>query len=159
PLVVESRPERLPLSYAQQRLWFIDRMGETSSHYNVPEALRLRGELNIEALKRAFHTIVERHESLRTHFAEFDGNPVQIVVPSLQLDVAVEDLSSLPETLMEERISAAFEREWEEPFDLAHGPLLRVRLLKLGEKDHILLRTFHHIVYDGWSMAVLNREF
>ena len=158
-LVRQPRPERLPLSYAQQRLWFIDQFEGTSTEYNMPEALRLQGELDQEALERTINTIVERHESLRTHFVEVDGEPVQTIVPSLRIAVPVEDLSALDEASQQQAVAAAMRREWEQPFDLARGPVLRIKLLKLGEHDHILLRTFHHIVSDGWSVGVFNREF
>src|SRR6267154_1591057 len=92
----EPRPARLPLSYAQQRLWFLDRLeGGKSTEYNMPEALRLRGELDRGALERAINAIVERHESLRTHFAEVDGEPVQVIEPVLRVAVPMEDLSLL----------------------------------------------------------------
>ena len=155
----QARPERMPLSYAQQRLWFLDRLGETSTEYNMPGALRLRGELNREALEKAINRIVERHESLRTHFEEKDGEPEQVIEAGLRIEVPVEDLSELEEGAQQERIAAAMRREGEEPFDLARGPMLRMKVLKLGEQDHILLRTMHHIVSDGWSEGVFNREF
>ena len=158
-LVRQPRPERLPLSYAQQRLWFIDQFEGTSTEYNMPEALRLQGELDQEALERTINTIVERHESLRTHFVEVDGEPVQTIVPSLRIAVPVEDLSALEEASQQQAVAAAMRREWEQPFDLARGPVLRIKLLRLGEHDHILLRTFHHIASDGWSVGVFNREF
>src|SRR6266849_5275516 len=128
------RPQKLPLSYAQERLWFIDQLEGTSTEYNTPEALRLRGVLDREALEKTINIIVERHESLRTHFAEIDGEPVQVIEPVLRL-------------------------ERSQAFDLEGGPLLRMKLLKLGEQEHILLRTMHHIVSDGWSQGVFNREF
>ena len=156
---VRRRPERLVLSHAQQRLWFIDRLGRTSTEYNVPETLRLRGELDVEALERAINTIVERHESLRTHFAEVEGEPVQVIEEERRIAIPVEDLSGWEERARQERAKAAMREEREKAFDLSCGPVLRVRLLKLGEQEHILLRTMHHIVSDGWSMGVFNREF
>jgi hypothetical protein len=155
----QQRPERLPLSYGQQRLWFIDRLEGSSSEYNMPEALRLRGELDQEALQRTVDTIVERHESLRTRFEERDGEPAQMIEPVVRIEIPLEDLSGLEEGLQRERIAAAMRWEWSEPFDLARGPVLRLKLLKLGPREHILLRTMHHIVSDGWSQGVFNREF
>ena len=105
-LVRQPRPERLPLSYAQQRLWFIDQFEGTSTEYNMPEALRLQGELDQEALERTINTIVERHESLRTHFVEVDGEPVQTIVPSLRIAVPVEDLSALDEASQQQAVGA-----------------------------------------------------
>jgi amino acid adenylation domain-containing protein/non-ribosomal peptide synthase protein (TIGR01720 family) len=159
PLVRLARPARLPLSYAQSRLWFIDQFEGTSAEYNMPQALRLSGELDRQALERTINTIVERHESLRTHFAVVDGDAVQIIVPVLRIAVPVEDLSMLDETLQQEAIATAVRQEYEQPFDLAHGPVLRIKLLKLAEQDHLLVVTFHHIVSDGWSMGVFTREF
>jgi amino acid adenylation domain-containing protein len=155
----QERPERLPLSYSQQRLWFLDRLEGTSTEYNIPEALRLLGRLDRESLEKAINTIVERHESLRTHFAETDGEPVQIIARSLRIEVPMEDFSRLGEEGQRERVLEAMRKEGSEPFDLARGPVLRVKLLKLGEREHVLLRTMHHIVSDGWSQGVFNREF
>ena len=156
----QARPERLPLSYAQQRLWFLHQLQGRSTEYNMPEAFRLRGELDRDALRKAVNTIVERHESLRTHFAEVDGEPVQVIRPGLWIEVPVEDLSALgEEEVRQERIEQALREEAEEPFDLSRGPMLRMKLLKLGEQEHILMRTIHHIVSDGWSQGVFNREF
>ena len=147
----QQRPKRVPLSHSQQRLWFIDRLEGTSAEYNVTGALRLRGELQLEALERAVNTIVERHESLRTHFEEVDGEPAQVIEPELRIEVPIEDFSGLPEEEAKERVMAAVRQERDEPFDMGRGPLLRMKLLKLGEQDHILLRTMHHIVTDAWS--------
>ena len=158
PLEPQPRPARLPLSWAQRRLWFIDQMEGGSTEYNMPDALHLVGELDVRALKQAVNAIVKRHESLRTHFAEEDGEPVQVIVPSMSIDVPVEDLSGLESEEREERVRVAHRWEWDEPFDLSHGPLLRMKLLKLGEHDYILFRSFHHIVSDGWSMSIFNRE-
>ena len=158
-LVRQQRPGRVPLSYAQQRLWFLDRLEGTSTEYNVPEALRLRGQLDRVALERTVNTIVERHESLRTRFVEVDGEPLQVIEPTLGIEVPLEDLSGIEEQQQRERVLAAMRREGEAAFDLARGPVLRIKLLKLGERDHVLLRTMHHIVSDGWSRGVFNREF
>src|SRR4029077_17464066 len=97
--------------------------------------------------------------SLRTHFTQVEGQPAQIIVPALRVPVPVEDLSALDEASQQEAVKRAVRREWEQPFDLARGPVLRLKLLKLGERDHVLLRTFHHITSDGWSGGVFNREF
>ena len=158
-LVRQQRPGRVALSYAQQRLWFLDRLEGTSTEYNVPEALRLRGQLDRVALERTVNTIVERHESLRTRFVEVDGEPLQVIEPTLGIEVPLEDLSGIEEQQQRERVLAAMRREGEAAFDLARGPVLRIKLLKLGERDHVLLRTMHHIVSDGWSRGVFNREF
>jgi nonribosomal peptide synthetase DhbF len=153
-----SRPERLPLSFAQQRLWFLDRLGSGSREYNVPASFRLTGALDAKALKKAINTIVERHEILRTHFEEVEGEPVQVIAPEVRLALEVKDLSGLDEEKQKQQLDSAMTQQWQEVFDLEQGPLLRVKLLKLREEEHILLRTFHHIVYDGWSEGVFHWE-
>lgn len=157
-LQVQVRPAHLPLSYAQQRLWFIDQLQETSTEYNVPNAFHLWGELDVQALERALATIIERHESLRTHFDRVDGDPIQVITPVQPINLSVEDLSVLDPASRRERMVAALRQEWNQPFDLANGPVFRVKLFKLAEQDHVLLRTFHHIVSDGWSEGVFNHE-
>jgi hypothetical protein len=124
----------------------------------MPEALRLRGPLDRLALQQTIDTIAARHESLRTRFVEIDGEPVQLIAPVLHIDLPLEDLSTLDEAAQQEQVAAALRQEWEQPFDLAHGPLLRLKLVRLNEQDHILLRTFHDIISDGWSQGVFNRE-
>jgi amino acid adenylation domain-containing protein len=151
--------ERAPLSYSQRRLWFIHELQGSSAEYNMPQALRLGGRLDVDALRRAIQTIVERHESLRTHFVEDRGEPVQIIAPSLTIEIPVTDLSELSEAEQQRQVMEFVNNEWSEPFDLTHGPVLRLKLLKLAEDDHILLQTFHHIVSDGWSLGVFMREF
>src|SRR5262249_41153010 len=158
PLARAQRPAQLPLSYAQQRLWFIDRLQGSSTEYNMAQALRLQGELDLHALGRAIQSIVDRHESLRTHFIEIDGRPHQVIEPKLEIGLPVEDLSQLDEAGQQERATAEMRRQEQEPFDLGRGPVLRVKLLKLGRRDHILLQNFHHIVSDGWSQGVFNQE-
>ncbi len=154
-----ARPERLRLSYAQQRLWFLDQLEGTSTEYNMPQALRLKGELDRGALEKTINAIVERHESLRTHFAMVEGEPVQVIERELRIAVPLEDLSGKGEEEREERVKAAMREEASKPFDLSRGPVVRMSLLKLGEQEHVLLRTMHHIVSDGWSQGVFNREF
>src|ERR1700721_2682038 len=154
----EDRPGRLPLSYAQERLWFLDQLEGTSTEYNMPESVHLKGQLDEDALRRAINTIVERHESLRTHFETVEGEPVQVIEERMQIMIPMEDLSELEEAEKQERVEQEVRREGTEPFNLARGPVIRVRLLKLGEREHVLLRTMHHIVSDGWSEGVFNRE-
>ena len=159
PLRQEARPTQILLSYAQQRLWFLDRLeGCRSTEYNMPKALRLRGGLDVAVLEQAVNTIVARHESLRTHFAEVDGEPLQVISAELRIELPVEDLSALDAEEQQQRIEAAVREEAAAPFDLSHGPVLRMRLLKLGQQDHVLLRTVHHIASDGWSEAIFSRE-
>jgi hypothetical protein len=124
----------------------------------MPQALRLRGRLDVDALRRTVQSIFDRHESLRTQFGDEQGELVQIIAPSLTVEIPMEDLSLLSETEQQRQVMAFLNNEWREPFDLAHGPVLRVKLLKLADDDHVLLRTFHHIVSDGWSLGVFMRE-
>jgi len=157
---VLPRPQRIPLSYGQQRLWFLDQLeAGAGSEYNMPGAWRVRGKLDRKALERAINAIVDRHEILRTHFAEVDGIPEQVITSRLRIDIPLKDLTGLEGTVQQDRIMEVMRREWEQPFDLASGPVLRMTLLKLGERDHILLRTIHHIAWDAWSESIFNEEF
>ena len=143
----------LPLSFAQQRLWFVDRLREGASvDYSVPVVFRLRGTLDVAALQRAFDRLpVARHESLRTVFPDLGGKPVQRVCPAMPVPVRVEACD--PDAL-----DLAVEREVSTPFSLARGPLLRVLVLRLSDTEHVLVLTLHHIVTDGWSMGLLLGE-
>ncbi len=153
-----AREGELPLSFAQQRLWFIDRMEPGTALYNVPIALRTRGELSIPVLESTLGEVVRRHEVLRTVFAEEGGRARQVILPSGEFSIPLLDLSSLPEPERGAALSAALEAEASRPFDLARGPLFRALLWRLGEREHLLLLAMHHIVSDGWSMGVLVRE-
>ena len=146
----------VPPSFAQERLWFLDQWEPGSSGYNNSDAFRLTGRLNQEALERSLNEIISRHETLRTVFAVVDGRPVQVIAPTLTTTLSISDLRELPER--EARARRLATEEAQRPFDLARGPLLRTRLLRLGEEDHVLLLTMHHIVSDGWSAGVLFRE-
>jgi len=162
PLGPQPRPaDGIPLSFAQQRLWFLDRLEPESPFYNVPVAVRLRGRLDVPALAAAFREIVRRHEALRTRFpeiAETAGWPVQIVEQEMPVEIPVLDLSRLPLSGREDEVARLTQAEARRPFDLGRGPLLRVSLLRLGEEEGLLLAVFHHIVSDGWSMGVFLRE-
>ncbi|MFL6332079.1 MAG: amino acid adenylation domain-containing protein [Pyrinomonadaceae bacterium] len=158
PVVPVGRDRELPLSFAQQRLWFIDQLEPGAYVYNVPGAFRLEGELNVGALERSFEEIVRRHEALRTSFASVDGRPVQVVAPALDVALPVIDLRHLPEAERETEMMRLALEEARRPFDLSKGPLLRTTLLRLGEKSHLFLLTMHHIVSDGWSVGIILRE-
>ena len=157
-LVCPPRPERIPLSYAQQRIWFLNRLQGSSTEYILSNATRLKGELDCQALARALQIITDRHESLRTRFVELDGEPFQVIEPKLPLSLPVEDLSQLEEDRKEQASREALQREIEKPFDLTTGPLLRAKLFKLGGRDHLFLVVFHHIISDGWSTVAFNEE-
>lgn len=147
-----------PLSFAQARLWFLDKFQPGNPAYNIPMALRLPGPISVVALERSFNDIVRRHESLRTTFGMIDGNISQIVASLLELKIKVVDLSSSPKEMREsEAVQLGFQ-EGRYPFDLATGPLIRVTLIRLDSLDHLLVVVIHHIVTDGWSMGVLYRE-
>ena len=150
--------QSLPLSYAQQRLWFLDQLEPGSPFYNIPVAMRLRGELQPEALEQSLNEIIRRHEVLRTSFPDKDGEPYQQIKGWTPNKLALVDLSALTATEREAEVERIRSAETRRPFDLSAGPLLRARLLRLGEKEHVALLTLHHIVSDGWSMGVLVRE-
>jgi amino acid adenylation domain-containing protein len=148
----------LPLSYAQQRLWFIHQLAPDSAAYNMPGALRLTGTLNFAALTRSLDEIVRRHEVLRTSFHNDGGRATQIVSPPAPLPVRVVDLSRLPEAAREVESRRLAGEEARRGFDLEAGPMVRAALLRLGPEEHVLLFTMHHIVSDGWSLDVMTRE-
>jgi amino acid adenylation domain-containing protein len=148
-----------PLSFAQQRLWFLHLLDPQSSAYNMPFALRLSGQLDIPALERALNEIVRRHEVLRTTFDALDGEPVQLIATTQPLEVPLTDLSSLPPEQREVETRRLVVQDALQPFDFARGPMLRASLLRLGAEEHVLSLTMHHIVSDGWSMGVLVHEF
>ncbi len=159
PLRSAPRDHPLPLSFAQQRLWFLDQFTPGSTVYNMPSATRLRGRLDVRSLAASLNTIVQRHEVLRTSFpAGPDGQPFQAIAPSLELPLNLIDLSALPEQKREEECLHYARKEEQQLFDLAHGPLLRFTLLQIDEQEHVLLFTMHHIISDGWSLSVLVRE-
>jgi amino acid adenylation domain-containing protein len=159
PIQPAGREGRLPLSFAQERLWFVDQLEPGSTVYNLPSALRLTGTLDVGALERALGEIVRRHEALRTVFAEVDGSPVQVVAPFGGFALPVEDLSGLDEADRDAAVGRRVGEEALQPFDLSAGPLFRALLLRLGAEEHVLLLAMHHIVSDAWSMGVLSREF
>ncbi|MFC5288833.1 non-ribosomal peptide synthase/polyketide synthase [Actinokineospora guangxiensis] len=146
----------LPLSYAQQRLWFLHQFTPGGGEHVSPMALRLRGPLDVEALRDALTGLAERHESLRTAFPTVDGRGVQVILPAAEVDLPVREVA-------EDGIDAALADERDAPFDLATGPLLRAALLRVGgedsgDEDHVLSLVLHHIVTDGWSNGVLLRD-
>ena len=158
PIVPVPRDRDLPLSFAQERLWFIDRLMPGLPAYHIPGAVRMRGELDREALERALNTIIDRHEVLRTTFEDKNGRPLQVIHPEMPLEIASVDLRELPE---EERLGRALEIAREAvavPFDLTRGPLLRTGLVELGEDDRLFYIVIHHIVYDMWSRDIFLGE-
>ncbi|HVG43869.1 MAG TPA: condensation domain-containing protein, partial [Longimicrobium sp.] len=158
PVVPVDRDRPLPLSFAQERLWFLDRLEGGSATYNLPGALRFAGALDAAALERALGEIVRRHEALRTVFREVDGGAVQVTLPFAGFALPVDDLSGLPETARETEVRRRAREDAARPFDLAEGPLFRAALLRVADEEHVLLLCTHHIVSDGWSTGVLHRE-
>ncbi len=156
PIEPTPRDGELPLSFAQQRLWFLDQLEPGNPAYNMPWAVRLRGALDVDLLRRSFDEVARRHEALRTTFAASEGRPVQVIAPEARPELERIDLSHEADAEREARRLAR--EEAARPFDLQNGPLLRLSLVRLAEQDHLLLLTLHHIVSDGWSMGVLVRE-
>ncbi|WP_460157480.1 non-ribosomal peptide synthetase [Pseudomonas sp. S2_H10] len=154
-----SRQQPMPQSLAQNRLWITWQLDPHSSAYNIPGALRLRGELDEDALRASFQQLIERHESLRTRFFERDGVALQQVDPATEFNLQMIDISDLPVAEREARAVQIREDEARTQFDLQQGPLLWVTLVRLDDEDHQLLVTLHHIIADGWSLNVLIDEF
>lgn len=157
-LQASPRPGRLPLSYAQQRLWLLHQFAGQQAAYNIPVTLRLTGGIRLDWLEQSLQTLVDRHESLRTTFGVENGQPYQNIHPTAAVPLELRDLQHLPEPLREEQARKWVEEEVQRPFDLTNGPLWRVLLLHLAPGETICALTMHHIVTDGWSMGILVRE-
>jgi amino acid adenylation domain-containing protein len=158
PITIVSRDEPLPLSFAQQRLWFLDQLEPLSVAYNMPAVLRLVGPLKVDVFETSLEEIIRRHESLRTRFVLKDGQGRQEICDPYPLDVPVIDLTALPAAEREAEVGRMALLEANEPFDLRQVPQIRVKVLRLAEDEHVVLFTMHHIVGDGWSFTVLTRE-
>ena len=158
PIVAVSRAENLPLSFAQQRLWFIDQLMPNNSFYNSPGAIRLYGELNVAAMESTYNEIVRRHEVLRTTFTAVDDQPVQVINPHRWRPLPLVDLTVLDPAQRQVQAALLIAEDAGTPFDLSTGPLLRPYLIRLRPDEHWMCFTMHHIVTDEGSMAVLVRE-
>ena len=158
PLLPAPTQAELPLSFAQQRLWFLDSLQPGNPFYNIAVAVKLKGPLNVTALNQSFNEILQRQAALRTTFTAVSGQPRQAIAPTLTLALPVIDLRSFPETSREAEAQRLATQEAQQPFDLTAGPLLRVTLLQLAEAEYTMLLTVHHIVADGWSMGVFIQE-
>ena len=154
---VIDRSDNLPLSFAQEQLWFLNQLEPDSTVYNINLALRLKGELQMDALSASLNMLVATHEPLRTHFAMYQETPVQ-VIEDVSIELAQENLSQLSSQTLEDEIRTQIDAEIFQPFDLDTGPLLRGRLLRLSAQEHVLLLTTHHIISDGWSQGVMFRQ-
>ncbi|HET6978710.1 MAG TPA: amino acid adenylation domain-containing protein [Pyrinomonadaceae bacterium] len=158
PLKRIDRSQPLPVSFAQQRLWFLNQLEPESAAYNIPIGLRITGELDVTALEQAFTDLIERHETLRTTFVTNNGRPEQLISSPGKFELSITDLSHAAFSEREKEAQRLTAMEAQVPFDLSNGPLLRTLLIKLGDQDHVLLLTMHHIVSDAWSMSLLARE-
>jgi amino acid adenylation domain-containing protein len=147
-----------PASFAQQRLWFLDKFEPGSAAYNLPRAFRIVGPLNVDVLTRVFHAAVQRHASLRTVFESVDGEPRQVVLSDSDVKVPLIDLTELPEGKRESEAVRIANEEGKKPFDLSQGPLIRALLIRLGPETYILVLVMHHIITDGWSISRLFRD-
>ena len=153
-----TEPGPAPLSFAQQRMWFLDQLEPESPLYNIHMGVELLGPLNVPVLQRSIAEILRRHEALRTTFAVIDDRPVQVINKNAIFKLPVHDLQELDENQRRQRVNAWAEEDARRRFDLTKGPLLRANLLQLGETEHVLLLTIHHIISDGWSVGVFVRE-
>jgi amino acid adenylation domain-containing protein len=153
-----AREAALPLSFAQQRFWFLDQLSPGSPVSNVAVALRLRGALDVDALRSALDEIIRRHDVLRACFKMQDGRPVQVILPHHRLSLPIDDLRHVSEAQREEEARLVTTEEARRPFNLANGPLVRARVVRMEEEVHILSLTLHHIVADGWSMGIFKDE-
>jgi amino acid adenylation domain-containing protein/FkbH-like protein len=158
PITKSPRSDSMPISFAQQRLWFLDQLEPGDPLYNIPQMFRMRGNLDVSALQRALNKVVERHESLRTTFGSRDSEPMQVIARQMEMPLPVTDLRRLSELSWESEVEKLATAEARKAFSLAVGPLVRAQLLRLGDDDHILLFTMHHIVSDRWSMGVVSEE-
>lgn len=158
PIEPVSRNRDLPLSFAQQRLWFVSQLMLNSPLYNMSAPVRLIGVLDIAALESSFNEVVQRHEILRTNFVAVEGKPIQIITPSLNLPLPIVDLQTLEPLEQATQVQLLATESELQPFDLSCCPLLRIKLLQLSQKEYVLLLTMHHIISDAWSIGVLIQE-
>ena len=150
--------EKYPLSFSQERIWFLSQLEPHNPAYNFSSAVQITGELNFPALQKALQMIVNRHAALRTTFRIDDGNPYQVIAETVQIEFPLIDISFLPEVERKALMRNLVQEETVYPFDLRQGPLIRSRVLKLGNQEHVLLISIHHIVWDAWSWWVMWRE-
>jgi non-ribosomal peptide synthetase component F len=158
PILPAPRHAELPLSFAQQRLWFIHQLEPESAAYNIPLAVRLHGALNLPRLRQSLSEIARRHEALRTRFIVRDGRPAQLIDAAQEVEVALWDLSGVADDERQARVQDVVLSQSRRPFDLERGPVWRAALLRLDSQEHVLLLELHHVVSDGWSLGVLVKE-
>ena len=153
-----SRKGNLPLSFAQARLWFLDKLQPDSAFYNIPIVWRLSGKLNVAALQSSLNEIICRHEALRTNFVTQEEQPVQVIASTLSLKLEIVDLLYLPQGEREVEMQRLVTTEAVQPFDLEREPLVRATLLQLGSTESVFVLTAHHTIFDGWSTGVFVQE-
>ena len=152
------RDRRLPLSFAQQRLWFLDQLDPNATTYNMSWTVRISGALDVRAFERTLNEILHRHEVLRTAFQMVDDEPVQVIAPSISISLPLIDLTNLPEPDRLPATQHLAKEDVQRPFNLSEAPILRVQLVKLTEFDHVIILTTHHILFDRWSFSVFTKE-
>jgi amino acid adenylation domain-containing protein/non-ribosomal peptide synthase protein (TIGR01720 family) len=146
------------LSFAQERLWFLEQLSPGTALYNMPCSMHIRGTLDLAALETSLRHVIARHEALRTTFSMVDGRPVQVVAPSVEIPLGIVDVTTVDQPRRASEAMRLAARETRRPFDLQRGPLIRALILRLGETEHVLVTTMHHIVSDGWSVGVFLKE-
>lgn len=159
PLIPVDRETEIPLSFAQQRLWFLEQLEPGNTFYNMPSLTRINGQLHVTALEQTLTEIVRRHETLRTTFVNRGDQPVQVIAPPLPVHPIVIDISNIPGNARQLELRRLYKEEMRKPFDMVRGPMFRVKVVKLSDTVHVLLLCLHHIGSDGWSMGVFGREF
>jgi amino acid adenylation domain-containing protein len=158
PIQSAEYSSEVPLSFPQQRLWFLSQIEGANATYNMPAAVRIEGNLNVEALKQSLREVVQRHGTLRTKFQLVNGTPMQVLAEYMEPSITIIDLQNVPATAQATEVEQWIVQEAQRPFDLENGPLFRAKLLCLHPNEHIFLLTMHHIISDGWSIGVLIRE-
>jgi NRPS condensation-like uncharacterized protein len=156
--VLSTEGQSWPLSFGQQRLWFLDHLEPDSALYNMPCLLRVSGPLNFEALGKAVHSLTSRHEALRSRFPCECEQPRQVIDPEITIPISVFDCTALSALERDDKVRQLVREEINRPFDLATGPLLRLMLIRCGEAEHFLTVTMHHIVSDEWSLKIIFEE-
>ena len=159
PLRPVPRDQPLPLSVVQEGIWFIQWLAPEATAYNVPRALRIRGDLNAGTVAEAFSALERRHEILRTTFPDMDGEPVQVIHHPRGIPVPVTDMMDVPAAERDDLIQRLILEAGQTPFDMANGPLIRVMLVRFGPRDHVLIIIEHHLIHDGWAQGVFLRDF
>ncbi len=158
PIVPACRSNQAPLSFAQQRLWFLHKLDPDLTAYNMPVGYRIRGPFKVALFERALEQIIQRHEILRSAIVEVAGEPVQQIITAAHLHVPVIDLTTLPAEQVEREVARYANEDAEQPYDLTSAPLMRAKILRLGDEEYVVLLNFHHIVCDGSSLTVFYRE-